>query len=123
MEESVYVCARVDYGVFFAPTASLFCSVVSIAENRAPFFLYIHNGEQLAEEALEAAVTVRLVSLLLESALFQLLQTVRADKVLRVELFEHGRDAATWRDKKFRAPPLSRAKFKPTPITIQTQYL
>ena len=48
-----------------------------------------------SKEAIEASVTVRLVPLLLEGALLELLEAVGADKVLRVELFEHGRNAAT----------------------------
>lgn len=39
-------------------------------------------------------MAVRLVVLFLERALVKLLQTECADKVLRMELFEHGRDAA-----------------------------
>ena len=49
-----------------------------------------------SKKALEASVAVRLVSLLLESALLQLLQAVRADKVLRVELFKHRRNAPSF---------------------------
>lgn len=40
-------------------------------------------------------MTVGLVVLLLESATVESLQTVRASEVLGVELFVHGRDAAT----------------------------
>ena len=40
-------------------------------------------------------MAVRLVALLLEGALVQLLQTEGANEVFRVELPEHGRDAAT----------------------------
>lgn len=49
----------------------------------------------LAEELIEAAVTVWLVVLLLERALVQLLQAEGAHKVLRMELLEHGRNAAS----------------------------
>lgn len=38
-------------------------------------------------------MAVRLIVLLLERALVQLLQAERADEVLRMELAEHGRDA------------------------------
>ncbi len=48
----------------------------------------------LAEEFDEAGVAVRLVVLLLEGALVQLLQAECADEVLRVELLLHGGDAA-----------------------------
>jgi hypothetical protein len=40
-------------------------------------------------------VTVRLFSLLLESSLVELLQAEGADEMFRVELPEHGGDAAT----------------------------
>ena len=62
-----------------------------------PTEYYIGTGAQgggSAEELDEAGVAVRLVILLLEGALVQLLQAERADKVLRVKLLEHGRDAA-----------------------------
>ena len=39
-------------------------------------------------------MAVRLVVLLLEGALVQLLKAEGADEVLRVKLLEHGRDAA-----------------------------
>lgn len=48
-----------------------------------------------AEELVEAPVAVGLVVLLLEGALVELLEAERADEVLRVELPEHGGDAAT----------------------------
>ena len=62
-----------------------------------PTEYYIGTGAQgggSAEELDEAGVAVRLVVLLLEGALVQLLQAESADKVLRVKLLEHGRDAA-----------------------------
>jgi hypothetical protein len=40
-------------------------------------------------------MTVRLLSLLLESSLIELLQAEGADEMFRVELPEHGGDAAT----------------------------
>ena len=49
----------------------------------------VRSTEQLDE----TGVTVRFVGLLFERALVQQLQTVRTDKVLRVELAEHGGDA------------------------------
>lgn len=48
----------------------------------------------LAKELDEAALAVGLVVLLFERALVELLQAEGADKVLRVELLGHGRDAA-----------------------------
>ena len=55
-----------------------------------------------SKKALEASVAVRLVSLLLESALLQLLQAVRADEVLRVELFKHRRNAPPFNENKIK---------------------
>lgn len=49
---------------------------------------------RLAKELEEAVLTVRLVILLLEGALVELLEAEGTDEVLRVELFGHGRDAA-----------------------------
>lgn len=48
----------------------------------------------LAEKLEEAVLTVRLVVLLLEGALVELLEAEGTDKVLRVELLGHGGDAA-----------------------------
>lgn len=48
----------------------------------------------LAEELEEAVLTVRLVVLLLEGALVELLEAKGTDEVLRVELLGHGGDAA-----------------------------
>ena len=47
------------------------------------------------EKPIITLVTVRLFSLLLESSLVELLQAEGADEMLRVELPEHGGDAAT----------------------------
>lgn len=52
-------------------------------------------GKILAEQLVEASVAIRLVVLLLEGALVQLLQAERAHKMLRVELPEHGGYAST----------------------------
>lgn len=49
---------------------------------------------RLAEELEEAVLAVRLVVLLLERALVELLEAEGADEVLRVELLGHGGDAA-----------------------------
>lgn len=49
---------------------------------------------RLAEELEEAVLTVRLVVLLLEGALVELLEAEGAHEVLRVELLGHGGDAA-----------------------------
>lgn len=49
---------------------------------------------RLAEELEEAVLTVRLVVLLLEGALVELLEAEGTDEVLRVELLSHGGDAA-----------------------------
>lgn len=49
---------------------------------------------RLAEELEEAVLTVRLVVLLLEGALVELLEAEGTDEVLRVELLGHGGDAA-----------------------------
>ena len=51
----------------------------------------------LAEQLVEALVTVGLVGLLLEGALVELLQTERAGKVFRMELLEHGCNTPTCR--------------------------
>lgn len=48
----------------------------------------------LAEELEEAVLTVRLVVLLLEGALVELLEAEGTDEVLRVELLGHGGDTA-----------------------------
>lgn len=53
------------------------------------------SASSSAEELVEAPVAVGLVVLLLEGALVELLEAERADKVLRVELPEHGGDATT----------------------------
>jgi hypothetical protein len=55
----------------------------------------LHEDDDLAEQSLEAAMTMRLVTVFFERALLQLLQTIRAHKVLRVKFAEHGRDAPT----------------------------
>ena len=65
---------------------------------------------RLAEELEKAVLTVRLVVLLLEGALVELLEAEGADEVLGVELLGHGGDAAA-RDgllaaRAQRAPPL-----------------
>lgn len=49
---------------------------------------------RLAEELEEAVLTVRLVVLLLEGALVELLEAKGTDEVLRMELLGHGGDAA-----------------------------
>lgn len=51
-------------------------------------------GVGLAEELQEAALAVRLVVLLFEGALVELLEAKGTDKVLGVELLGHGGDAA-----------------------------
>jgi hypothetical protein len=48
----------------------------------------------LAEEPVEALVTVGLVALLLEGPLVQLLETKAANKMLRMKLSEHGSNAS-----------------------------
>jgi len=48
-----------------------------------------------SEYLVEAGVAVRLVLLLLESTLVQLLEAEGADEVFRVEFLEHGRNAAS----------------------------
>lgn len=50
---------------------------------------------KLSKELIEAGVTVRLLLVLLEGALVQLLQTEDTSKVLWVKLLKHGRYAAT----------------------------
>lgn len=45
------------------------------------------------KQLVEATVAIRFVVLLLKRALVQLLQAERTDKVLRMELPEHGRNA------------------------------
>lgn len=52
------------------------------------------HGGCLAKEFEEAVLTVRLVVLLLEGALVELLEAEGTDEVLRVELLGHGGDAA-----------------------------
>lgn len=54
-----------------------------------------HGWSRLAEQLDEAAVAVGLVVLFFEGAFVELLQAEGADKVLRVELLGHGRDAAS----------------------------
>lgn len=49
----------------------------------------------LSKKLVKASVTVGLVVLLLKRALVQLLQAECAHEMLRMELLEHGRDAAT----------------------------
>lgn len=61
-------------------------------------YTHIHtlsqSGISLAEELDEAALTVRLVVLLFEGALVELLETEGTDKMLRMKLLAHGCDAA-----------------------------
>lgn len=52
------------------------------------------NHCRLPEELIEAVMAVRLIVLLLEGALVELPEAEGADEVLRVELAEHGGDAA-----------------------------
>lgn len=56
--------------------------------------LHVQQTCGLAEEFDEAAVAVRLVVLLFEGALVELLEAEGAHKVLRVKLLAHGGDAA-----------------------------
>ena len=82
------VCYRIELWRISATVASVFQQLCAIRSGSV-------EREFLAEQALEAAVTIRFVALLFERALLQLLQTIGANKVLRVKLLEHGRYAAT----------------------------